>query len=156
MMIHAGARTAVSALAAAVLAAAGCAGRPAGPTVGAPAPASAPVPNPASSSGAPVGAATKGPGAKGPGSDDPGGKGKGAGVDAAPVEMLTGRVTAGVEADCLLLVDAQGVHLLLLGGDAAATVKVGATVTVTGRSDPDLATTCQQGVPFRVSAARAN
>jgi hypothetical protein len=65
---------------------------------------------------------------------------------AQPTE-LTGVVTAGVEPGCLLL---DG--YLLVGGDPTV-VRTGARVRVTGRVESDLLTTCQQGTPFRVSAA---
>jgi len=68
-------------------------------------------------------------------------------------KTLTGTISAGVEANCLLLDD----HLLIFD-DAAlkATAKVGATVTVTGSAKPGMMTTCQQGTPFVVTAIRAN
>ena len=59
---------------------------------------------------------------------------------------LTGTVEAGVEANCLLL----GGYLLL-GGDRGV-VRPGARLTVTGRPEPGLMTTCQQGVPFHVES----
>jgi hypothetical protein len=60
---------------------------------------------------------------------------------------LTGTVQAGVEADCLLL---QG--YLLVGGPRDL-LRGGDRVTVTGRVQPDLMTTCQQGTPFVVETA---
>ena len=68
-------------------------------------------------------------------------------------KTLTGTISAGVEANCLLLDD----HLLIFD-DAAlkATAKVGATVTVTGSAKPGMMSTCQQGTPFIVTAIRAN
>ncbi|HEU5110476.1 MAG TPA: hypothetical protein VFT95_18195 [Micromonosporaceae bacterium] len=65
---------------------------------------------------------------------------------ASPTE-LTGVVRQGVEAGCLLL---DG--YLLLGGDRAV-VRAGARVTVTGRVDSGVMTTCQQGTPFQVETA---
>ncbi|MEV7232283.1 hypothetical protein AB0M79_35580 [Polymorphospora sp. NPDC051019] len=59
---------------------------------------------------------------------------------------LTGTVTAGVEPNCFLL---DG--YLLVGG--TPTVRAGARVTVTGRVQADMMTTCQQGTPFVVEAA---
>ncbi|BCJ66423.1 hypothetical protein GCM10009779_55380 [Polymorphospora rubra] len=56
---------------------------------------------------------------------------------------LTGTVTAGVEPGCFLL---DG--YLLVGG--TPTVRAGARVTVTGRVQADMMTTCQQGTPFVV------
>jgi hypothetical protein len=68
-------------------------------------------------------------------------------------KTLTGTISAGVEANCLLLDD----HLLIFD-DAAlkAAAQVGATVTVTGSAKPGMMTTCQQGTPFIVTAIRAN
>ncbi|HEV7708666.1 MAG TPA: hypothetical protein VGP16_10770 [Asanoa sp.] len=66
------------------------------------------------------------------------------------LSTLTGTVTTGVESHCLLI---DG--FLLIGGDRTV-VKPGARVTVTGRVDRDVVTTCQQGIPFVVTtAARA-
>ena len=66
---------------------------------------------------------------------------------------LSGTVTAGVEPNCLVLTGAGGPHLLIVTKDMAGTVKVGATVTVTGRAAPGMITTCQQGTPFVVTSA---
>lgn len=73
---------------------------------------------------------------------------KGEGDVVAGVRTLTGIVTAGVEQGCLLL---DG--YLLVGGDRAV-IRAGLRITVTGRVVPDLVTTCQQGTPFVVTAAR--
>ncbi|BBH66555.1 hypothetical protein ACTI_32400 [Actinoplanes sp. OR16] len=69
--------------------------------------------------------------------------------DAGGSTTLTGTVTEGVEPGCLLL---DG-HLLIFN-DAAqkGSVKAGDQVTVTGKADKDLMTTCQQGTPFKVSS----
>ncbi|MEU4378948.1 hypothetical protein [Micromonospora echinofusca] len=61
---------------------------------------------------------------------------------------LTGTVTSGVEPNCLLLD-----NYLLVGGPRDL-LKPGAKVTVTGRVQRDLLTTCQQGTPFLVETAR--
>ncbi|MFV2116724.1 hypothetical protein ACFHW0_30975 [Micromonospora sp. LOL_025] len=61
---------------------------------------------------------------------------------------LTGTVTSGVEPNCLLLD-----NYLLIGGPRDL-LKAGAKVTVTGRVQRDLLTTCQQGTPFLVETAR--
>ncbi|MEU7958433.1 hypothetical protein [Micromonospora humida] len=61
---------------------------------------------------------------------------------------LTGTVEAGVEPGCVLLDGHQ-----LVGGPKDVLV-AGARVTVTGRAQPDLMSTCQQGVPFLVESAR--
>jgi hypothetical protein len=70
-------------------------------------------------------------------------------------QTITGKVTKGVEPGCLLLVGGGQNHLLVFD-DAAlkAQATEGATVVVTGRSDPGLMTTCQQGTPFLVTAVR--
>ncbi|GGN86877.1 hypothetical protein GCM10010112_68910 [Actinoplanes lobatus] len=66
---------------------------------------------------------------------------------------LTGTVTAGVEPNCLLLKDGTGDHLLVFGDQKTqATVQVGAEVTVVGKADPGMMTTCMQGEPFLVSS----
>ena len=66
---------------------------------------------------------------------------------------LTGTIAAGVEPNCLLL---DG-HLLIINDPVQrAAAKPGATVTVTGRAEPGMMTTCQQGTPFVVTTLRAN
>jgi hypothetical protein len=68
-------------------------------------------------------------------------------------KTITGTVTAGVEPDCLLLDD----HLLLIqDAKLKSAAKVGATITATGRVEPGMMTTCQQGTPFVVTSLRAN
>ena len=65
---------------------------------------------------------------------------------------LTGTVTAGVEPNCLVLDSVAGPHLLLIDDPAGKEIaKVGAKVTVVGKADPRMLTTCQQGTPFVVS-----
>ncbi|MFJ6195207.1 hypothetical protein [Micromonospora sp. NPDC092111] len=61
---------------------------------------------------------------------------------------LTGTVESGVEPGCLLLDGHQ-----LIGGPRDV-LAVGARVSVTGRAQPDLVSTCQQGIPFVVESAR--
>jgi hypothetical protein len=61
---------------------------------------------------------------------------------------VTGTVAQGVEANCVLL---NG--YLLLGGPRELFAS-GALVTVTGRVEPDMVTTCQQGIPLVVESAR--
>ncbi|MFG1609382.1 hypothetical protein [Actinoplanes sp. NPDC049265] len=70
-------------------------------------------------------------------------------------QTITGKISKGVEPGCLLLTAGSQSHLLVFD-DAAlkAEAKEGATVVVTGRSDPGLMTTCQQGTPFLVTAVR--
>jgi hypothetical protein len=64
---------------------------------------------------------------------------------------VTGTVRAGVEPNCLLLDDEQGRGYLLVGGERAR-LRAGARVQVTGRVDPDLLSTCQQGEPLVVAS----
>lgn len=61
---------------------------------------------------------------------------------------LTGTVQGGVEPNCVLL---DG--YLLVGGPRDV-LTPGARVEVTGRAEPGMMTTCQQGTPFVVTAAR--
>jgi hypothetical protein len=67
---------------------------------------------------------------------------------------LVGTVKAGVEPGCLLLDAESGGDWLLLGGDRQV-LRVGARVEVLGIQAQGIVTTCQQGRPFRVMAARA-
>jgi hypothetical protein len=64
---------------------------------------------------------------------------------------VTGTVESGVEKGCTLLRTKDKVYLLL-GGDRAI-IGEGARVTVHGRLEPDLLTTCQQGIPLHVLGA---
>ncbi len=71
-------------------------------------------------------------------------------------ETLTGTVVAGVEPDCLLLEGAGDPRLLVIQDEAQRSVaKVGSRVTVSGRAEPGMMTTCQQGTPFVVSSITA-
>ncbi|MEU4569682.1 hypothetical protein [Micromonospora sp. NPDC023956] len=73
------------------------------------------------------------------------GKPGGPSASAAPGgATITGTVTSGVEPGCLLL----GEYLLV--GGPRDMIKSGAKITVTGRVQADLMTTCQQGTPFLV------
>ena len=72
---------------------------------------------------------------------------------AGGIQTLTGTITAGVEPNCLLLED----HLLIISDPKLqSAAKAGATVTVTGRAEQGMMTTCQQGTPFIVATLRAN
>jgi hypothetical protein len=66
-----------------------------------------------------------------------------------PVISVRGTVKDGVEPGCVLLSTGTQTYLLL-GGDRAA-LKSGATLTVYGRPQPELMSTCQQGTPFQVT-----
>ncbi|MGA5303597.1 hypothetical protein ACPCHT_26980 [Nucisporomicrobium flavum] len=66
---------------------------------------------------------------------------------------ISGTITAGVEPGCLMLDD----NLLIIRDEKLRpAAKDGASVTVTGRSQPGTMTTCMQGTPFLVTAIRAN
>jgi hypothetical protein len=72
---------------------------------------------------------------------------------AEPTEItLTGDVLAGVEPGCIIL-RASNQTYLLVGGDRAR-LDQGGKITVRGRTDPGLMTTCQQGTPLRVLELR--
>ena len=72
---------------------------------------------------------------------------------AGGTKTITGTITAGVEPNCLLLDD----HLLIINdAKLRSAAKAGATVTVTGRVEQGMMTTCQQGTPFVVTTLRAN
>jgi hypothetical protein len=62
---------------------------------------------------------------------------------------LRGSMQDGVEPGCLLLDAQDGRKYLLLGGDRNA-LQSHSEVVVRGRPQPNLATTCQQGIPFTV------
>jgi hypothetical protein len=72
---------------------------------------------------------------------------------ATGAQTISGTVTAGVEPNCLLM-QVDGVSHLLVFDDPAmrSDAAVGAKVTVVGRSEPSMTSTCQQGVPFIVTA----
>lgn len=137
---------------AAVLAASGCAREAGtGESTGAPAPAppsgaaSPAVPSVAAPSQVATGT-TKLPATDLPGQTAPG---------AAGAKTISGTVTAGVEPDCLLLSGGGTEHLLIFDDPALrAAATPGATVTVTGQAQPGQVTTCQQGVPFFVTAVQ--
>jgi hypothetical protein len=72
----------------------------------------------------------------------------------APAELtLRGSVQDGVEPGCLLLTAQDGRQYLLLGGDRQV-LQSHSEIVVRGRPQPNLATTCQQGIPFTVSDVR--
>jgi hypothetical protein len=74
---------------------------------------------------------------------------------AAEAKTITGTVTAGVEPGCLLLAGDREAHLLVFDDESLRSqAKVGERLTVTGRAEPDTMTTCQQGIPFIVTAVR--
>lgn len=77
-------------------------------------------------------------------SPKPGGPSTPPGVGAT---TLSGTLQGGVEPNCVLL---DG--YLLLGGPRDV-LRPGARVEVTGRVEPGMMSTCQQGTPFVVTAA---
>lgn len=71
----------------------------------------------------------------------------------SPLKAATtasGTVTAGVEAGCHLLDDGTTTWLLLADVPAELDAVLGQRVTVRGRAEPALLTTCQQGTPLVV------
>ena len=66
-----------------------------------------------------------------------------------PAEItVTGTVEAGVERGCRIFRTADVIYQLV--GSADPRIQAGARLTVRGRPDPALMTTCQQGTPLRV------
>ncbi len=88
-----------------------------------------------------------GPSSSGPSEDLPVPPGRTSGKQGGGRLTLTGTASPGVEHGCLLL---QG--YLLVGGPRDLLAS-GRPVTVTGRVQPDLVTTCQQGTPLLVESA---
>ena len=68
---------------------------------------------------------------------------------------LRGTVRDGVEASCLLLAADDGTVLANLLGNDAPELTLGAKVEVTGSFLQGMMTTCQQGLPFEVTAVKA-
>ena len=135
--------SALTVLVAAVLAAGGCAR-----DTGAGEPAGAPAPAPSAVAPSPSTGTTELPATDLPTGTKPA-------PGAAGAQTLSGTVTAGVEPDCLLLTGDDTQHLLIFDDPAMrADAAVGATITVTGQAQPDQMTTCQQGIPFLVTAVR--
>jgi hypothetical protein len=67
-----------------------------------------------------------------------------------PAEVtVTGTVEMGVERGCRMLRTSDDVVYQLVGS-ADPRIQAGARLTVRGRPDPGLITTCQQGTPLRV------
>ena len=129
---------------------AGCAnnGNGAGSTSAASAPASPVSTSPTSAS---PGSASSGSASPSP-SVEPSGK-----PAAAGARTISGTVVEGVEPHCLILRDSGGSHVLFFDDETLrAAARVGSRVTLTGRSEPTMMTTCQQGVPFIVASVRKN
>jgi hypothetical protein len=71
--------------------------------------------------------------------------------DKDDIVELRGTVQAGIEPGCLIL-ESGGKTYGLYGGDPAV-VSAGAKVRVRGVPQPDMVTTCQQGIPFQITEA---
>jgi hypothetical protein len=72
-------------------------------------------------------------------------------------QTLSGTVTAGVEPNCLVLSGDGATHLLVFHDESLrSAAKVGTDVTVVGKAQPDLMSTCQQGTPFIVTSVLPN
>jgi hypothetical protein len=66
---------------------------------------------------------------------------------------LTGTLEEGVEPNCVVLKGTGRDHVLIfLDQQVRKQAKFGDTVTVVGQARPTQMTTCQQGIPFIVSA----
>lgn len=114
--------------------------------------------------------ATPPPGAGAPGAASPGAVPPSRGPRATPLTpprtkpaptvsegelTVTGRVVEGVEPGCLLLHSGASEYLLVLSRHVdRSALAPGAEVTVRGRLEPNLLSTCQQGTPFIVSEVR--
>jgi hypothetical protein len=66
---------------------------------------------------------------------------------------VVGVVEAGVEHGCTMLRTAGPLYQLV--GSADARIRPGARLAVRGRPNPNLITTCQQGIPFQVVEVHA-
>ncbi|WP_328466402.1 hypothetical protein OHA21_46175 [Actinoplanes sp. NBC_00393] len=70
---------------------------------------------------------------------------------------ITGTVTEGVEPGCLLLKTTDGEHLLIFkDATVKSSVKAGSEITVVGKPEAGMMTTCMQGEPFVVSSVAAS
>lgn len=71
------------------------------------------------------------------------------GVTDEQAKTLTGTIAEGVEPGCLVL---DGHTLIFDDQSLKARAKAGAKVTVSGRAQPGMMTTCMQGTPFLVTS----
>lgn len=67
---------------------------------------------------------------------------------------IRGEAVKGVEPGCMVLTAPGGKTYLLIGGDRSL-IERGGRLEVVGREEPDLVTTCMQGIPFVVAEARS-
>ncbi|HWH01340.1 MAG TPA: hypothetical protein VNV66_18970 [Pilimelia sp.] len=131
-------RTLVAAAVAGALMA-GCADAPGGATGGTP------------SSGPTSPGATTGPGAP---TDPAASPTQPSSPSAKPGELtVTGLVVDGVEPNCLLLQADGASYLLIMQPEVSFAPRAGQRITVRGRPDASMATTCMQGTPLVVSSA---
>jgi hypothetical protein len=68
-------------------------------------------------------------------------------------KTLRGTPAEGVEAGCVVMTADDGKVYLLLGGDPSV-IRSGSRIEVEALIQPDLMTTCQQGIPAVVTSAR--
>ncbi|MET7965199.1 hypothetical protein [Micromonospora sp. NPDC005305] len=134
---------------AALTACAGPGSEPGGPSpTGATPATSQPDPGPSPTGAAPVTSQPDPGPSVGPSRPNPTWKGGPSKPPGPGATTLSGTIRAGVEPNCLLIDD----HLLI--GGPRDLLKPGTRVEVTGRSEPGMMTTCQQGTPFVVESAR--
>lgn len=67
---------------------------------------------------------------------------------------IVGRLVEGVEPGCLVLRSGTDEYLLILPRDVDRSALTAGPLTVRGRLEPGLATTCQQGTPLLVTEIR--
>jgi hypothetical protein len=109
----------------------------------------------AASSPAPSSAAASSPAASGTASPAPSGEPSAGKPTASGAQTISGTIAEGVEPHCLILRDSGGSHVLFFDDPGLrSAAKAGSRVTLTGRSEPTMMTTCQQGVPFIVSSVK--
>jgi len=113
--------------------------------------------DPAASSGAPGASSEAGnpTGSAKPNNPDPEGRSAAPALTAGPGEIVvTGDVEDGVEPGCVVLRSSNGTYVLI-GGDRQR-LGAGGRMTVRGRAEEGMMTTCMQGTPLRVIEAQAN
>jgi hypothetical protein len=67
---------------------------------------------------------------------------------------VTGKVVAGVEPGCKVLVADGKSYLLVAKGGNSTALREGATVEVRGKVDTDMMTTCMEGTPLVVTSVK--
>jgi hypothetical protein len=75
-------------------------------------------------------------------------------VSAKPQGEITvvGVIEEGVEHGCTILRSGEALYQLI--GSTDPLIVIGARLSVTGKPNPGLVTTCQQGLPLQVTAVR--